>query len=59
MGNITIHYFLNWVIIYVDKICNPITVVYDAGFNITWKETQVGVTVEAPCRGPKLNGKSY
>ena len=27
------------------------------GFNVTWNETLVGVTVEAPCTGPGLNGK--
>ena len=38
-----------------DQVCNPVTVNYN-GFNVTWKETQVGSTLEAPCTGYGLNG---
>jgi len=30
--------------------------VYYTGFNVTWNETLVGITVEAPCTGTGLNG---
>ena len=38
-----------------DQFCNPVTVNY-SGFNVIWNETQVGITVEAPCTGHNLNG---
>jgi len=41
-----------------DQFCQPVTVSYN-GFNVTWNETLVGVTVEAPCTGPGLNGTNY
>ena len=28
------------------------------GFNVTWNETLVGITVEVPCAGAGLNGNS-
>ena len=40
----------------LERFCNPATVSY-TGFNIMWNETQVGVTVAAPCAGPGLNGQ--
>ena len=47
-------------LIYVDlqseRFCNPVTVSY-TGFTITWNKTRAGVTVEAPCTGPGLNGQ--
>ena len=39
-----------------DQLCNSVTVNYN-GFNITWNETQVGITVEASCTGHGLNGQ--
>ena len=39
-----------------DQFCNPVTVNYSR-FNITWNETQVGITVEASCTGHGLNGQ--
>ncbi|XP_065909246.1 uncharacterized protein [Dysidea avara] len=39
----------------LNQFCNPVTVNY-TGFNVTWNETLVGVTVEAPCTAPGLNG---
>ena len=39
-----------------DRYCNQVSVRY-SGFNVTWNETLVGVTVEASCTGPGLNGK--
>ena len=44
--------------ILLDQSCNPVTVNYD-GFDITWNETLVGVTVEAPCTGHRLNGQLH
>lgn len=43
---------------YIDQLCNPVTVNY-TGFNVTWNETLVGVTVEAACTGHGLNGDLY
>ena len=43
---------------YIDQLCNPVTVNYTR-FNVTWNETLVGVTVEAPCTGHGLNGVLY
>ena len=42
----------------LDQFCNPVTVDYN-GFNITWNETQSGITVEAPCTRDGLNGQLY
>ena len=39
----------------LDQYCNPAIVEY-SGFSITWNATQAGITVEAPCIGPRLNG---
>ncbi|XP_065905683.1 latrophilin-like protein LAT-2 isoform X2 [Dysidea avara] len=39
----------------LNQFCYPVTVNY-TGFNVTWNETLVGVTVETPCTGPGLNG---
>ena len=38
------------------QFCNPVTVDYN-GFNITWNETQSGITVETLCTGDGLNGR--
>lgn len=43
---------------YVDRFCNPVIVNY-SGFNVTWNETQAGITVEAPCTGHGLNGQLF
>ena len=43
---------------YVERFCNSVTVSYTGlGFNITWNETLIGITVEAPCTGPGLNSQ--
>ena len=39
----------------IDQLCNAVTVHYGT-FNISWNETQVGITAEAPCTGHGLNG---
>ena len=44
--------------ILLDQSCNPVTINYD-GFDITWNKTLVGVTVETPCTGPRLNGQLH
>ena len=51
-------YFTTHTVLFIpkDRFCSPVTVNY-SGFNVTWNETLVGVTVEAPCTGPGLNGK--
>ena len=41
--------------ILLDQYCNPVKVEY-SGFSITWNATLAGITVEAPCTGPGLNG---
>ena len=42
-------------ILALDESCSSEEMEYN-GFTIIWNETQVGVTVEAPCTGPGLNG---
>ena len=42
----------------LEQYCDPVIVSYD-GFNITWNETLVGITVVAPCTGPGLSGQLY
>ena len=42
----------------LEQYCDPVTVSYD-GFNITWNETLVGITVVAPCTGPGLSGQLH
>ena len=55
---IDIYYFFNFdKCLQLEQFCNPVTVSYN-GFNITWNETKVGVTMEAPCTGPGLKGQS-
>lgn len=41
---------------YVDRFCHPVTLNYPGYFSIKWNETKSGVTVDAPCNAPKLNG---
>ena len=41
--------------ILLDEYCHRVIVKY-TGFSITWNETLVGDTVEAPCSGTGLNG---
>lgn len=43
--------------VFLDQSCQSVTVDYQ-GFDITWNETVVGVTVKAPCTGTGLNGQS-
>ena len=45
----------NKVVLVLEIYCNPVNVSY-IGFTISWNETAVGVTVEAPCTGPGLSG---
>ena len=44
--------------IFLDQFCNPVIVNY-SGFNVTWSETQAGITVEVPCTGHGLNGQLF
>ena len=46
----------NKVVLVLEIYCNPVNVSY-IGFTISWNETAVGVTVEAPCTGPGLSGQ--
>ena len=48
-GQITMFFFL-------EQSCNPVTISYD-GFIVEWNKTLAGVTVEASCTGPGLNGQ--
>ena len=50
--------FIKFIYCYVDQYCNPVIANY-SGFNVTWNETQAGITVEAPCTGHGLNGQLF
>ena len=39
-----------------DQFCHQVTEEYP-GFNVKWNKTKSGVTVDAHCTAPKLNGQ--
>ena len=60
LGTLMVDMYISliWLLSQLERFCNPVTVSYN-GFNITWNETQVGVTVAAACTGPGLNGQLH
>ena len=51
------HFLSYYMYTYVDQFCRPVTQKYPGQFSINWKEINSGVTLDAPCDAPKLNGQ--